>query len=208
MRLRADGEMTACLSGTSRIAPGDVDEAVRVPLVAKRAAREPRHAAGMAGREGDREAVGVGVRQPLHGIGPEIVILPLLAVGDDRGAGGLEPLDGVADRLLVQGIQARVVHAFSGDRLDQLLGPRDAADRLRGNWGHARRRARSSSHLHRWRPRERSRNLHATAVSIAKRGPRVARAGSSPRERGNCYWLQYSLPTSSSRPVTRRVMAS
>ena len=87
----------------------------------------------MAGREGDHEAIGVRVRQPLHGIGPEIVILPLLPVGDDRGAGGMKPLDRVADRFLVQGIQAGVVHAFSGDRLDQLWGPRDAADRLRGN---------------------------------------------------------------------------
>ena len=71
---------------------GHVQVAVRVPLVAERPGRQPRHPADVAGREGDLEAVRGRVRQPVHAVGPEVVVLPLLAVGDDRRAGGLEPL--------------------------------------------------------------------------------------------------------------------
>ena len=88
------------------VAQGHVQVAVRVPLVAERAGRQPRHPAGVAGRERDLEAVRGRVRQPVHAVGPEVVVLPLLAVGDDRRAGGLEPLDGVPDRLLVERVQA------------------------------------------------------------------------------------------------------
>ena len=68
--------------------------------------------------------------------------LVFLCIMGLRRAGSLESLDGVADRLLVQGIQARIVHPFCGHGLDQRLRPRDAADRLRGNWDHPRHRAR------------------------------------------------------------------
>ena len=74
-----------------RVAHGDVQVAVRIALVAERAAGQPRHAAGMAGRERNLESVRGRVRQPVHAIGPEVVILPLLAVGDHRGARRLEP---------------------------------------------------------------------------------------------------------------------
>ena len=50
---------------------------------------------------------GRGVGKPVHGVGPEVVILALLAVGDDRGAGRLEAGDGVADRLVVQSGRGR-----------------------------------------------------------------------------------------------------
>ena len=59
----------------------------------------------MAGRERDLEAVRGRVRQPVDAVRPEVVVLPLLAVGDDRRAGGLEPLDGVADRLVVERVE-------------------------------------------------------------------------------------------------------
>ena len=47
------------------------------------------------------------------------MVLPLLAVGDDRRAGGLEPLDGVPDRLLVERLQRGIVAPLGRDRLDQ-----------------------------------------------------------------------------------------
>ena len=85
---------------------GHVQVAVRVPLVAERPGRQPRHPADVAGRERDLEAVRGGVRQPVDAVGPEVVVLPLLAVGDDRRAGGLEPLDGVPDRLVVERVRS------------------------------------------------------------------------------------------------------
>ena len=109
---------------------GHVQVAVRVPLVAERPGRQPRHPADVAGRERDLEAVRGRVRQPVDAVGPEVVVLPLLAVGDDRRAGGLEPLDGVPDRLLVERVQRRVRAVRRRDRLDQPQGPRDTADRL------------------------------------------------------------------------------
>ena len=101
---------------------GHVQVAVRVPLVAERAGRQPRHPADVAGRERDLEAVRGGVRQPVHAVRPEVVVLPLLAVGDDRRAGGLEPLDGVADRLVVERVQRRVGAVSRRDRLDEPRG--------------------------------------------------------------------------------------
>ena len=98
---------------------GHVQVAVRVPLVAERAGRQPRHPAGVAGRERDLEAVRGRVRQPVDAVRPEVVVLPLLAVGDDRRAGGLEPRDGVADRLVVERVQRRVGAVSRRDRLDQ-----------------------------------------------------------------------------------------
>ena len=66
------------------------------------ARRQPRHAAHVAGGERDLEAVGRRVRQAVDAVGPEVVVLALLAVGDDRRAGRLELLDRVADRLVVE----------------------------------------------------------------------------------------------------------
>ena len=62
-----------------------------------------------AGRERDLEAVGRRVRQAVDAVRPEVVILPLLAIGDDRRAGGLEPLDGVADRRVVERVERGIV---------------------------------------------------------------------------------------------------
>src|SRR5438105_4382644 len=72
-----------------------VQVAVRVRLVAERAAGQAKHAADVAGREGDLEAVGGRVGEPLDAVGPEVVVLALLAVGDDRRAGRLEARDGI-----------------------------------------------------------------------------------------------------------------
>ena len=61
--------------------------------------------------ERNLEAVGRGVGEPVHAVGPEVVVLALLAVGDDRRARRLEALDRVADGLVVERIQARIVVA-------------------------------------------------------------------------------------------------
>ena len=95
------------------------EELVAAHAIAKGAPGETRHAAHMARREGDAEPVRRGVGEPVDAVGPEVVILPLLAIGDDGGAGGLERHDGLADRLLVQGIESRIgVIAAIGDRLE------------------------------------------------------------------------------------------
>ena len=50
--------------------------------------------------------------KPVNAVGPEVVILPLLAVGDDGRAGRFEPLDGVADGVVVERVEARIVAAL------------------------------------------------------------------------------------------------
>ena len=50
------------------------------------------------------------------------MVLALLAVGDDRRARGLEPLDRVANRRVVERVELRIGRAGSGDRLDQPSG--------------------------------------------------------------------------------------
>ena len=119
MRLRADGEMTACLSGQMGVPLRDVEIAVRVPLVTERPGGQPRHAAGVSGGEWNLEAVGSGVGKPVDAVGPEVVILPLFAIGDDGRAGRFEPLDGVPDRVLVERIEARIVAVALLHGLDQ-----------------------------------------------------------------------------------------
>jgi hypothetical protein len=101
-----------------------------MPLVTERAASQPQHPADVTGRERDLEAVRGRVRQPVHAICPEIVILSLLAVGDHRRARSLKPLDGVSDRFLIERIQCRVRAVSCRDRLDQLKRSWDTSDWL------------------------------------------------------------------------------
>ena len=82
--------MIACLTGTVGVAPGDLEVGVGVAPVAEGAGRQPRHAARVAGGERNPEPVGGRVRQAVHAVGPEVVVLALLAVGDDGRPGGLE----------------------------------------------------------------------------------------------------------------------
>ena len=112
------------------VAQGHVQVAVRISLVTERATRQPQHSAGMPGREWDLEAIRRRVRQPVHAIRPEIVILLLLAVGDHRRACGLESLDGVSDCLLIERIQCRVRAVSCRERLDQPKRPRNTPDWL------------------------------------------------------------------------------
>src|ERR1700730_3978169 len=82
--------------------------------------------------ERDREAIRGRVRKPVHAIRREVVVLPLLAVGNDRGACGFEPLDGVPDRILIEKSEVRIVAVAFRDSLDEISGSWDAADGLGG----------------------------------------------------------------------------
>src|SRR5262249_3826946 len=88
------------------------------------------HPADVTGREGDREAVRRRVGQALHAVGPEVVILPLLAVGDHRRAGRLELRDRVADRLVVERLERRVGAVRRLEGRDPAQRPGNAADRF------------------------------------------------------------------------------
>ena len=60
------------------------------------------------GGERNAEAVGRRVLQALDAVGPEVVVLALLAVGDHRRAGGFELPHRVLDGGVVQGFEARI----------------------------------------------------------------------------------------------------
>jgi hypothetical protein len=85
----------------------------------------------MPAREGNLETIWGRIREPLHAIGPEIVILPLLAVSNYRRAGRLELFDSVPNRLLIQWVQCRVYTASCRNCFNQLKGPGNTPDRLR-----------------------------------------------------------------------------
>jgi len=88
----------------------------------------------MAGGERNPKTVRRGVREAVDRVGPEIVILALLAVGDHRRAGRLEPRDGVGNGVLVQRIEFWVgMISRRRNRLDQAGRPRNTADRFGRN---------------------------------------------------------------------------
>lgn len=90
------------------VALGHVKVAIRLYFVAKWTRRQPRHPAHMASGKGNFETIGSRVGQAMHGIRPEIVILPLLPIRDDGRAGRLELLNGVPYGVFVKRIQARI----------------------------------------------------------------------------------------------------
>ncbi len=67
----------------------------------------------------------------MHTIGREIVILPLLTVRDDWRAGGLKPLNRIANRILIMRFEARILTAGSAAPLDEVYWPRNTANWLR-----------------------------------------------------------------------------
>src|SRR5688572_3809515 len=75
------------------IALSHVEVATGISLIAKGPCRQPRHAASMARRKGDLKAFRICIGKPMNAVGPEVVVFPLLAVGDYRRTGGLELLD-------------------------------------------------------------------------------------------------------------------
>jgi len=53
--------------------------------------------------ERDGETIRGRVRKPMHAVRREIEILALFAVGNDRRARRFEPLDGVSNRIFIDG---------------------------------------------------------------------------------------------------------
>ena len=110
-----------------RVGEGRVEIAVRVGLVVEGPARQPKHAPRVTRREGNLEAVGSRVREPMNAIRPEIMVLALLAVRDHRRSGRLELRDRVSNGRIVQRLQGWILGVRS-DGLNQRRGARDAAD--------------------------------------------------------------------------------
>ena len=116
-----------------RVAQREAEIGIGADAVPERTAEQAQHAARVARGERDREAVRGNVVQALHAVGPEVVELALLAIGDDRRPGGLEAPDGVEDGVFVEWLERRIGAVAAGQGLDQRCGARDAADRLGGN---------------------------------------------------------------------------
>ena len=125
IRLKRRRRDDRLLERQPRVPLRDLEVAVRVALVAERARGQPRHATRVPGGERDLEAVGSGIRKPVDAVGPEVVVLPLLAVGDHRRPGRFEALDRVADRVVVERVEARIVAAEPFHGLDERAGTRD-----------------------------------------------------------------------------------
>lgn len=85
----------------------------------------------MPGRKWNPESIWRSVRQPIDAIRPEIMILALLAIGDNRGTCRLKPFDRVPNRFVVEGIQTRIreVSRFL-DRHNQFRRAWNAPDRF------------------------------------------------------------------------------
>src|SRR5260370_15317617 len=63
----------------------------------------------------------------MHGVRREIVMLTLFAVGNDRRARGLEPLDGVSNGNFVERSEVGILAVGFGDSLDEIGGSWDNA---------------------------------------------------------------------------------
>ena len=118
-----------------RVSEGHLEIAVRVGVIAERAAGEAKHAAGVARREGNLETVRSGVGKSLDAIRPEVVVLALLTVRNHRRSGDLELRDCVANGRVIQRVQGRILR-IGRDRLNQRQRSRDAANRLRRDVRH------------------------------------------------------------------------
>ena len=117
----------------ARVTQGLLQVAVCIMFIAKRPACETRHAAGVAVGERNAKAVRRCIRKTLHRVGPEIVVLALLAVGNDRRPAGFEARDGVFCRFFVERGQAGVFTVYICEGLDQLERSWNAADGLGRN---------------------------------------------------------------------------
>jgi hypothetical protein len=91
-----------------RVLERDVQVAVGVGVVPKGPAGQPQHPSHVTSGEWNLEAVRGRVRQPLHAIRPEVVVLALLSIANDWRSGRLELLDCVANGALVQRVQGGI----------------------------------------------------------------------------------------------------
>ncbi len=133
MRLSARGRNDRLFHRHAGEPSRDIQVGIRAALVTKRSTGQARHSSDVSRREGNLKAVRGGVGESVNAVSPEVVVLPLLAIGDDRRAGFLEEPNGVADGGVVEPIQCGVGGRGSRNRLKQLERSRNAADRLGGN---------------------------------------------------------------------------
>src|ERR1700732_110289 len=115
-----------------RVADSDIKITICAALIAKRIAREPRQSARMTVCEEDSESVGGRVRKTMHTVRREIVITPLFAVGNNRRARGLKPLNRISNGLFVERSEAGILTLAPRDSLDQINRSWDTADWLGG----------------------------------------------------------------------------
>src|SRR5207245_10241112 len=72
------------------------------------------------------------IRKTMHAVRREIVILGLFTVRNHRRACGFKALDGVSNRSFIERSQVRIGTVAFCDSLDEISGPRNAANRLGG----------------------------------------------------------------------------
>ncbi len=124
-----------------RVAHGDVHVTAGMPPVSEGAAREPREPARVAVGKRNGETIRRCVRETVHGVRREAVVLPLFAVSDDRRARRLEPLDGVPNGVFIVrsqiGLLVGIRSVAPRDPLDQFRRSGNAANGLGGygGWG-------------------------------------------------------------------------
>src|SRR5260370_23412618 len=109
------------------VAHGDIKVAVCVPFVTEGAASEPRQPARMTVSERNLETGRGGVGKAMHTVRAEIVILPLLAVGNDRRPCGFKPLNGISNRVVIESIKARILTVAFSASLHHSTGPWDTS---------------------------------------------------------------------------------
>ena len=115
-----------------RIAHGDIQITICVPPVTERSAREPRQAARMTVPERNYETIRGHVRKAMHAIRTEIMILPLFAIGNDRGTYRFKPFNGVSNRIFIERVEAGILAVALCNSFEEIDGPWDTADWLRG----------------------------------------------------------------------------
>src|ERR1700704_2097107 len=98
-----------------------VEITIGVVTVREGARQQARHPPHVSSSERNAESVGCRVGQSLDAVGPEVMKLPLLTVGDQGRSGCLELLDGLADSRVIKRVQTRVRAVSAGTNgLDQL----------------------------------------------------------------------------------------
>src|ERR1700734_852166 len=87
----------------------------------------------MSGREWQFEPIRRNIWQPLDAVSGEILVLSLLAVGDNGRACGLQLLDRIPDSFVVKFFQDRVRTAVPSDCTKQFQRSWNTPDRLGRN---------------------------------------------------------------------------
>src|SRR3990170_604785 len=111
-----------------------LEETIRIADVAKRTARENRHAPNMTCSEGNAKTVGRAIGQSFDAVCPEVVVLALFTVRDHGRTAGFELFDRVANCIDEERLENRIrAGAHAMNRLNERQRSRNAPHRLSGN---------------------------------------------------------------------------